>query len=108
MWKGNENILKEFDILLGDFNISEEKTKDTICDKLSETHHSMINTDIVTQNQCQTSIDKIYIKKDLNVLTNSTTVLDYICFNERGKRYIRLSDHNLCMVSLATASLFTN
>ena len=108
MWKGNENILKEFDILLGDFNISEEKTKKTICDELRETHHSMINTDIVTQNQCSTSIDKIYIKKDLNVLTNSTTVLDYIYFNEREKRYIRFSDHNLCMVSLATASLFTN
>lgn len=108
MWKGNENILKEFDILLGDFNISEEKTKKTICDELRETHHSMINTDIVTQNQCPTSIDKIYIKKDLNVLTNSTTVLDYIYFNEREKRYIRFSDHNLCMVSLATASLFTN
>lgn len=104
MWEPFEDEIN-FTYVLGDFNLTaekwEEKDGDNIYDILEKKGYKrLIDSDIITNNVCATSIDNIFVSsKAWKNKSFNTKVIDYCKVTDKNYN-IRYSDHNICITSI--------
>lgn len=104
MWEPFENEI-QFTYILGDFNLTAEKWEEedghNIYDVLeNKGYKRLIDSDIITNNVCATSIDNIFVSsKAWKNKSFNTKVIDYCKVTDKNYN-IRYSDHNICITSI--------
>lgn len=93
----------EFSFIVGDFNVNDflYPLDNELCE-LETKYNRLIGKDIITQNQALTSLDNIFVQKEICSGTK-ISVFDY-CYISKidGKacRNVRCSDHNVCVCEI--------